>query len=452
MLEIDAWAKENDTNLYYSSNKPLLLAQMVQREIDNLSAQQMHEEAQQRQDAARQQQEAVRQRQEATRLQREAMLQQAESEGAKRASGGFQQRQTSTTSGSHPVVSLFPNGADSERRALSGFALIGIYVDAAIIVVLTFGVAWGLYWIIRPRNETRTATAFGRKWAAWTIAIATINMVPSFFRKLDGNSLALWLIGAFGWGVLAFFIGLMIGFIRYRKTSPIPIAENQPGDFPALKEHRETHEFFNSLPGETYREENAPLRQASVSENRNEESIMNTNEFEVAIPEGKTIGNGYVEMRHNTQYTLNLKNHRRVPCDADVTIDRIYVGTWRIEAHDEIRIERPVHDTGHFTFFEVATQEAEVAGISRHSDNGLVSVTFKPKKDSDRLYAAPIPMSEHSAGATGLTGDSQQRFRDAPEIEHDMARAFTIHLRLVSRRPDIRPLAPRSTPIPPPVG
>jgi len=180
-------------------------------------------------------------------------------------------------------------------------------------------------------------------------------------------------------------------------------------------------------------------------------TLMKNNEFEIEIPEGKPLENGYVEMRHNTQYSLILKNHRWVPCDAEVVIDGIHVGTWRVESRNEIRIERPVHDTGHFTFFEVGSEEAGKAGIAKNSENGLVSVTFKPKKEEEGLRAAELP-AVFGAGATGLTGESQQRFRDASKIEHDMARSFTIHLRLVSHKPDIRPLAPRSTPIPPPVG
>lgn len=179
--------------------------------------------------------------------------------------------------------------------------------------------------------------------------------------------------------------------------------------------------------------------------------IMNNIKFEVEIPEGVKLENGYVEMRHNTQYSLILKNHPWVPCDAEVVIDGIHVGTWRIESRGEIRIERPVHDTGHFTFFQVWTEEAEIAGITKHPDNGLISVTFKPQKEVESLKTATLSPSV-SAGATGLTGESQQRFREASEIEHDMSRAFTIHIRLISKQLNIRPLAPRSTPIPPPVG
>jgi hypothetical protein len=178
---------------------------------------------------------------------------------------------------------------------------------------------------------------------------------------------------------------------------------------------------------------------------------MRANEFEVVIPEGRNLGDGYVGMLHNTQYSLLLKNHRRVRCDANVVIDGIQVGTWRIDGNSEIRIERPVHDTGHFTFFEMGSREAHSAGIVANPENGLISVAFKPEREMLTLGSSPAP-DDMRAGVTGLTGESLQRFTDASSISHDTTRFFTIHIRLVCKMPEIRPLAPRSTPIPPPVG
>jgi hypothetical protein len=182
------------------------------------------------------------------------------------------------------------------------------------------------------------------------------------------------------------------------------------------------------------------------------ETNLKSIEFEVVIPEGRDIGDGYVGIPHNTQYSLLLRNHRRIRCDAEIVIDGIQVGTWRIAENGEIRIERPVHDTGHFTFFEVGSREAQSAGISPNPGNGLISATFKPEREMLVLMSSACPDDDRRTGATGLTGESFQRFADAPRISHDTARIFTIHIRLVSKIPQIRPLAPRSTPIPPPVG
>jgi len=192
--------------------------------------------------------------------------------------------------------------------------------------------------------------------------------------------------------------------------------------------------------------ENADFVISQSTTHTEPETKMKSTEFEVVIPEGRYIGDGYIEMSHTTRYSLLLRNHRFIRCDAEVVIDGVQVGTWRINAKSEIRIERPVHDTGHFTFFEVGSREALSAGISSKSENGLISVTFKPEREEIILMSSPTP------GATGLTGESQQRFTDAEVINYETARIFTIHTRLVSKMPEIRPLAPRSTPIPPPVG
>lgn len=376
MFEIDAWAKVNNTNLFYNSNKPYLLAQMVQGEVDAAAAEQKNVMAQQR------------------------------------------------------AVEQYPSTGDRGRGELTGSAVGTIWLGGLIIVAVTFGVAYTLYWIIRPRREVITTGSLGRKWAAWVVAITTISMLPTFFSKFDIDSLFRWALCVVVFGVVAFFIGWIIGLSKFRQRGGDVFPSPRVPDVPPSK--------------------NPPLPERMPD--NHPKQTMNTNEYEVIIPEGIDLGNGYVEMRHNTQYSLSLKNHRLVPCDAEVTIDGIQVGTWRIYGTSEIRIERPVRDTGHFTFFSVGTEEAKVAGIAKNTQNGLISVTFKPEKESTALYTAPLPEVEHSSGATGLTGESKQRFVSATQIDHDEARFFTIHLRLVARRrQDIRPLAPRSTPIPPPI-
>lgn len=408
----DAWAKVNDPELYNNPMKPLIYARRQKAaEIESATKAARHSaESEER---------------------RNALAQEAANT-----------RQTNTKAREGLVVAQPSTGGNS-LAGLTRSALGTIWLGGAIIIILSLGVAWGLHWIIWPRHGANSAISFGRKWAAWAVAISTISMLPSFFRKLDGSSLALWTIGVVGWGIFAFFIGWIIGLFKFRKKNAASISSSPPPLTKALADdtHENDLEMVPDGPG---------LGESTISQDAKNKTqtpplIMNNNEFEVEIPEGQKLENGYVEMRHNTQYSLNLKNHRWVPCDAEVTIDGIHVGTWRIESRGEIHIERPVHDTGHFTFFQVGTEEADMAGITKNPDNGLISVTFKPKKESNALNAGPLP------GATGLSGESSQRFVNAIEIEHDMSRAFTIHIRLISKQPNIRPLAPRSTPIPPPV-
>ncbi|MEX1047975.1 MAG: hypothetical protein WED15_00500 [Akkermansiaceae bacterium] len=412
----DEWAKVNDPELYNNPMKPLIYARRQKAaEIESATKAAKH--------AAE------------TEERRKALAQEAAT-----------YRQANVQDPQQVILKQPPTGGNSGRGGLTDSALGTIWLGGTIIIILSLGVAWGLHWIIRPRHGAKSAISFGRKWAAWAVAISTISMLPSFFRKLDGSSLALWAIGVVGWGILAFLIGWIIGLFKFRrKTGEDPSPAFSP---PPLTEALAANTPKNNLEKTPDVQALGKLTISQDARTKNQESPlnMNNNEFEVEIPEGQKLENGYVEMGHNTQYSLNLKNHRLVPCDAEVTIDGIHVGTWRIESRGEIQIERPVHDTGYFTFFQVGTEEADMAGITKNPDNGLISVTFKPKKERFVLNAGPLP------GATGLSGESSQRFVNAIEIEHDMSRAFTIHIRLISKQPNIRPLAPRSTPIPPPVG
>lgn len=198
---------------------------------------------------------------------------------------------------------------------------------------------------------------------------------------------------------------------------------------------------------------------------------MYLNDFSVRIPEGNETPGGYVELAHNTQYRLVLGNRRSRRCDARVEIDGKHVGTWRIGANGSITLERPAHDPGQFTFYEVGTQEAVAAGLDRFDPNlGLVKVVFTPERYEEPAiyslsntygYAQPKGLTYGGstrgfsrAGGTGLSGQSGQRFTDAEGISYDFSQQTTIHLRLVSRgggNEGPRPLTAFSTPVPPSV-
>jgi hypothetical protein len=45
---------------------------------------------------------------------------------------------------------------------------------------------------------------------------------------------------------------------------------------------------------------------------------MKLNKFSVTIAEGKETLDGYVHMRHGTQYTILLQNESHLRCDAEV--------------------------------------------------------------------------------------------------------------------------------------
>jgi len=228
---------------------------------------------------------------------------------------------------------------------------------------------------------------------------------------------------------------------------------------------------------------------------------MYLNDFSVRVPEGHESSGGYVELRHGQVYTLRLRNSRNVRCDARVEVDGKHVGTWRIPANQGITLERPEHDSGRFTFYKLGTAEADAAQLNGGDPNlGLVRVTFTPERERryqwsytttpvipyppPRRYPRPVrPRQPYdweyrttdasnttmdgnvsykacsaaspkglTAGGTGLSGESGQRFYNAERIEHDYSQETTIHLRLVCKENDRqgpRPLTSTSNPIPP---
>lgn len=209
---------------------------------------------------------------------------------------------------------------------------------------------------------------------------------------------------------------------------------------------------------------------------------MYLNDFSVRIPEGVERTSGYVEMTHGSHYTINLRNNNDVRCDAVVSVDGKHVGTFRIDAHGSMTLERPSNDTGRFTFYRRGTKrfrEAELDQISR-SDLGCISVEFRPEcacrptiaytphrhkmlRQHDDIHDRRIGSYGtteamnccFAAGGTGLSGHSDQKFVTVAELVYDTSRFTTINLRLVSggKGGEARPLKPvtRSTPIPPPV-
>lgn len=222
---------------------------------------------------------------------------------------------------------------------------------------------------------------------------------------------------------------------------------------------------------------------------------MYHNGCSVRIVGGREQDNGYVAMAHKQEYKLCLRNEKDLPCDAEVRIDGKDVGTWRIEPHTSITLERPAHDNGKLTFYEVDTAEGRAANLQSGDSNlGLISVTFKhgyvctarpltvnptypnwyyttwttgnttwtaasPDSLTDNTvhcYSASsnfagtvMTESPKKAGGTGLSGHSNQYFYTVAPLGYTQY-PVTIHLRLVGV--EVRPLEPCSTPVPPPIG
>lgn len=202
--------------------------------------------------------------------------------------------------------------------------------------------------------------------------------------------------------------------------------------------------------------------------------------------------NGYVYMEHGTTYGIWLRNHTDEANDVVIAIDGKEVGGWRLEGYQTATIERPVDDSGQFTFYELGSSEAQKVGLSSIARDslGLVKVTFIPEKakhpgiaiiDNQSYSGAKgggsamkggdwqesfssgsrgggqgVDLNTRSAGGTGLSGRSNQVFGSAQPIDRDYERQVVINLRLVAKPNDEpRPLravnATVSNLVPPPV-
>ena len=195
---------------------------------------------------------------------------------------------------------------------------------------------------------------------------------------------------------------------------------------------------------------------------------MRVNTFSLRIPEGRERDSGHVEMAHNNIFTIRMDNHdRNRPCDATVSVDGKEIGAYRINAGSYAVLERSSHDErGRFTFFEANSfsrrrrRRSTPKGRERRPPRPLIEVVFRP----ERIRQAPVhrdnvkllgfggargrglpcgqsagggnldfdaEAQNYSAGITGLTGKSEQKFYEVPNLDYEPGGEVTITLRLV---------------------
>jgi hypothetical protein len=90
----------------------------------------------------------------------------------------------------------------------------------------------------------------------------------------------------------------------------------------------------------------------------------------------------YVPVPHNTEYKLVLMNNWFTKADAEVKIDGVSAGKFRVNAQSAITISRPDHTAKNFTYLEEATGEfKEAKGEAKAQENGVIEVVFKPERE-----------------------------------------------------------------------
>lgn len=179
---------------------------------------------------------------------------------------------------------------------------------------------------------------------------------------------------------------------------------------------------------------------------------MYSHNFSVRIVGGSEAPGGYVEIAHNTEYSIQMRNSGSVDCDAEVSIDGNNVGTWRIDADDSINIERPSGVAQKFTFFQLGSDEAAAVELEDSDLLGLVSVRFRPGLVIKQVYPEVENQNYKSitrSGGTGLGESSNQRFGSAKKLDYDRSAEHIINLRLICKQQTMLRSLKSATPVPP---
>lgn len=187
--------------------------------------------------------------------------------------------------------------------------------------------------------------------------------------------------------------------------------------------------------------------------------------YSVCVNPGRQTSEGYVIVNHGAPYSITLYNANSERCDAYLCIDDKFIGCYRIQSRGHITIERPLNDTGKFTFYRNGSDEfrAVYGNDVDRQDRGLIKVVFRPERVpavtsvtiNEPWFAGTLTTYTANAtrccnlesGATGLSGVSHQKFDSTAPLDYDPDRAVTIYLRLVVND-DPRPLKAVSSPIP----
>lgn len=215
--------------------------------------------------------------------------------------------------------------------------------------------------------------------------------------------------------------------------------------------------------------------------------------YTVVIEGSTQVNEGIVSLPHETPYAIILHNKKSDRVDAVVSIDGEIVGTFQLEGKCTRKYTRGANDEGTFVFLKETSADAQSAGIEKgHSENGLVSVVFKPECQLQYLdydgtrsraskgagglgggcgggasrggsteptyslsaFGAVAKGSSYSSGATAYGPKSNQKFRDVPKLKYNVDGIRTITIRIVceedsKEKPKYEAVSRRATSVPP---
>ena len=159
-------------------------------------------------------------------------------------------------------------------------------------------------------------------------------------------------------------------------------------------------------------------------------------------------GYTYVGLCNQSEYAIALYNEDGVVCDAQISIDGLDVGTWAIDNNFETIIERPANSNRKFTFVKETSNIARRTGVNIGSDdNGIITVTFKPKvgqfgiiRESCKTYGctdranavvAPSPMRSTVPTSTMISRTMSTKRTSSNEESSEVPTSGTMSTRMV---------------------
>lgn len=102
------------------------------------------------------------------------------------------------------------------------------------------------------------------------------------------------------------------------------------------------------------------------------------------IPNINSLSNN-IYLKHGTKYNIGIINSSNFNANANIFIDNIHIGSFRIPKYaDNIQIERPVDANRSFIFMSKNSDIAQLAGVNQIDNNhlGIINIHIRPEDKS----------------------------------------------------------------------
>jgi hypothetical protein len=96
--------------------------------------------------------------------------------------------------------------------------------------------------------------------------------------------------------------------------------------------------------------------------------------------------NGHVLLHNGDEYNISMTNNNNFcKCDAEIKIDNVSIGIFRIDTNKTTIIERPIKTINRFKFVSLPASDKFYDVNDKNQHNGIISVIFKPEIEPDPM-------------------------------------------------------------------